>query len=228
MRLRWVQKLTNSPYNVDQMQREEHRRISLEEREIQREDNIWRSKFVSNMTGKATEGILNRDRMRALNNEQRLAVALRQTINDDKLINAEKVILDHMLLEEIDAIKRRLPNMPVPNDLFQNEFEEDSKLHELSDHSLVRSFAERSRTRHFLSKSSASRTTVPHDTVSSSIATHPSSAKNLPKDNTAKIPLSGRPIESERSIDTDLSGNYEAPGRTMQNLEDELRQLSIR
>lgn len=157
MRQRWVTKMAKSPYTVDQLQREEHRRTTLEEREYQREMDEWRSKLVLSMSGKASLGLVTKERMKKLDNEQRLAVSLRQTMKDEKQISAEKQILNHMLLEEINAIKKRLPNMPVPDDLFKEDLEADNQLFESSDHSLVRSFVSKTRNSRSPSPTSLSR-----------------------------------------------------------------------
>lgn len=230
MRLRWVQKTSNSPFNVDQLEKEEKRRTYLEEKERQREVEKWRSKLVLNMTGKAALGIANRERVKSLDNQQRLALTLRQTINDDKQINAEKLILNHMLLEEISTIKKKLPNLPVPEDLFGDEIQQDAKLLESSDHTLMKEFLSKTKKSHTSSSPSRHRYRGTNRSVSPSQSSSSlSETRPTPNNGGANsLPSSARPIDSERSVETtDSSGVYHAPFATMQTLEEELGQMSL-
>lgn len=121
---RWEEKMSSSPYGVNQLEKEEKRRITTEEREAQQALDQWRSKLVLSMTGKAALGVAQaKEAKKTANNEQKLALALRQTRKDEATIKLEHKILDTMLLEEVMAVKRKFPNMPVPEHLFQEELQ---------------------------------------------------------------------------------------------------------
>lgn len=123
---RWGRKLADSPYNVNQAELEEKRQIHLEEHEIEKKIRAERDKLVLSLNGKAALRIVDAERVKSFGAGTKLALSLRQTLRDKDTIQTEHELLNHMLLEEVAAIKRAFPLASIPDTLFKEEMEADN------------------------------------------------------------------------------------------------------
>lgn len=122
---RWEKKLANSPYLANQVELAEQRQAHFEEWEREKRSRAERQKLVLSLSGKAAVGLASEDRIKSFDAGTKLAISLRQTLRVKETIAAEHKLLNHMLLEEVSAIKRSFPSASIPDDLFKEDLEAD-------------------------------------------------------------------------------------------------------
>jgi hypothetical protein len=231
---RWKEKMDNSPYAFNQYIHEENRRERLEENQYRKQINDERINLVLSMSGKAALGVLQPREVKKLDHQTQLAIQFRQSLLDDQKIKEEKQILDHFFIEEIGNIQRKFPALrDVSDALFRSDIEADlnvqaseSKLSSLFDR-LSLSNSRQQQSSELLSRSHKSPRSRSRKTSPSSSASHSMTREHFRHHRHTHTAGNNDDQDSMSGGDNDSNLQYHAPITTMQQLSDDLSDMSL-
>jgi len=116
---RWKVKTSSNPLTVDLYTQEELRRERALERERLRNIDNMKMSIVSNMIGKDTDDVVTPRKLKSLDSQVKLSLALRTMKLDEQVIGQETIILNEQLNQQLITIIDRFPPLEMVN---QNRF----------------------------------------------------------------------------------------------------------
>ncbi len=117
MTQKWKEKMSNSPYLIDQYQEDEARRRRIAEKEMREKNYQSKLQLVNSMSGRASDAVLTKDNSKHLGPKVKLALGLRQSYRDQDVVHEERRILDRMLQDELSNIAGKFRALPVLDEI---------------------------------------------------------------------------------------------------------------